>query len=247
MGRKRFWIYLGFITFLGIVVAGYLYWTTNNHPAMPEALESLVSDSEVQVQVDSWLVFTPVGRMPSTGLIFYPGGLVEPSAYAPAGQAIARAGYLVVIPVMPLNLAVFGVNRAADIMAAYPEISNWVIGGHSLGGSMAANYADQNPDDISGLILWASFLADSNDLSDQDIKVASIYGTLDGLATPEEILASRTRLPENTFWVPIEGGNHAQFGWYGPQDGDHPATIDRVDQQSQVVAGSLALLAQVEE
>jgi dienelactone hydrolase len=236
----------GILLFLGIVaVVGFLLWTRVPHSAMPEALENLVSDSNVQVQMDPWLVFSPVDGNLSTGLILYPGGLVDPAAYAPAGREIAKAGYLVIIPPMPLNLAVFGFTVAADIMDTYPETSNWAIGGHSLGGSMAALYVDQNPGEISGLVLWASYPAKMNNLSDDLILVSSIYGTRDGLVTSKEVRESQSRLPADTVWVPIEGGNHSQFGWYGPQDGDNPAIIDRDHQQVLIVESTLALLSQI--
>jgi dienelactone hydrolase len=147
---------------------------------------------------------------------------------------------------MPLNLAVFGANRAASVIQTYPDIQNWVIGGHSLGGSMAALYADKHRDQINGLALLASYPASSNDLSDSTIKVTSIYGTQDGLATKDKIDASRGLLPADTTWISIEGGNHAQFGWYGDQPGDNPATISRQEQQAQIIQATLDLLRSVE-
>ena len=144
---------------------------------------------------------------------------------------------------MPLNLAVFGANAAADVTAAYPDIEHWAIGGHSLGGAMAAKYAFDNPGAMAGLVFWASYPAGSNDLSGADIAVSSIYGSNDGVATPDQVLAAKPLLPANTAWVEITGGNHAQFGWYGPQEGDNPATISREEQQAQTVAATAALLA----
>jgi hypothetical protein len=212
---------------------------------MPEAIASLESDELVEVSQDKWITFTPQDMQTSTGFILYPGGLVEAQAYAPAARAIAEAGYLVVVTPMPLNLAVFNSGAAADVIAAHPEIMNWAIGGHSLGGSMAASFADQNINYIDGLVLWASYPAESNDLSGKPILVTSIYGTLDGVATPEQVLASEPLLPQETVWVPIEGGNHAQFGWYGPQDGDNPAEISRKEQQNQTVKSTLTLLSKI--
>jgi pimeloyl-ACP methyl ester carboxylesterase len=148
---------------------------------------------------------------------------------------------------MPLHLAVFGAERASQVQAAFPEVQHWAIGGHSLGGAMAARSAYRHPGTVEGLVLWAAYPAASDDLSSQDLAVASIYGTQDGLATGEKIAASHPLLPADTHWVAIEGGNHAQFGWYGPQQGDNPATISREVQQQQVVAATLDLLAQLEE
>ncbi len=131
---------------------------------MPEALAALESDELVTVETEPWLIFTPTESTPTTGFIFYPGGKVDYRSYAPQARAIAEAGYLVIIPEMPLNLAVFNANAANDIITAYPDIENWAIGGHSLGGAMAAKYVYDNPDTMNGLVLWASYPAGSNDL-----------------------------------------------------------------------------------
>src|SRR4030066_160258 len=237
--KRRWW--LVFVVVVLVAVAGFVAWGLIIPSPMPEALAALQSDSQVNVTKQSWLVFQPSGRNPSTGLILYPGGRVDPQAYAPQAHTIAAQGYLVVITPMPLNLAVFGANRAGSIIHAYPDIQNWVVGGHSLGGSMAALYADKHRNQINGLVLWASYPASSNNLTDSNIQVASIYGTLDGLATKDKIDASRELLPADTTWVPIEGGNHAQFGWYGDQSGDNPATISRLDQQAQIIQAPLDL------
>jgi hypothetical protein len=248
MRRKRLWVgtLIGIIVVIFLGIGGFILWASNAAETMPEAMASLETDEQVQVSLDAWITFTPLAKEPSTGLIFYPGGLVQAEAYAPAARAIAEAGYLVVITPMPLNLAVLDPSAGADVIEAHPEINNWAIGGHSLGGSMAASYANQNPELITGLALWASYPAGSSDLSGLPIVVTSIYGTLDGVAVPEDVLAAKPLLPENTVWVPIEGGNHAQFGWYGPQDGDNPAQISREDQQQQTVTATVNILNKME-
>jgi len=107
-------------------------------------------------------------------------------------------------------------------------------------------YAYNHNDQIDGLVFWASYPASSNDFSGSAMKVTSIYATLDGLATQDKIDASRKLLPADTTWVKIVGGNHAQFGWYGPQTGDNPATISRLEQQAQAVQSTLELLNSVD-
>lgn len=109
-------------------------------------------------------------------------------------HALATEGYLVIIPRMPLNLAVFGINKAEQVINAYPQVTHWVIGGHSLGGSMAAHYLYQHPDQIEGLVLLASYPASKDDLTRYAGKVLSISGSLDGLATPEKIDSSKLLL-----------------------------------------------------
>jgi len=230
----------GLIIILGI---GFSVWGLTPSKPMTEALDAVRSDDQVSVQSGEWLVFKPTDGEIETGFIIYPGGHVDFRAYAPIAKEIAAKGYRVVIVPMPLNLAVLNPDAALKVIASYPEIKHWAIGGHSLGGAMAAHYIFQHPGDVEGLILWASYSASNEDLSDLEIKVLSISGTKDGLSTPEKIEDSRLRLPADTTWVMIKGGNHAQFGWYGDQSGDNPSEISHLEQQDQVVSATLDFLA----
>jgi MFS transporter, DHA1 family, tetracycline resistance protein len=225
------------------LVIVFVAWGSTPPRPMPEALSALQSDAQVKVTAGQWLTFEPVGEAPTTGLILYPGGRVDYRSYAPAAHAIAAQGYLVIITRAPLNLAVLHPGAASDVIRAYPGIQHWAIGGHSLGGTMAANFANSHPGAVQALILWASYPASSDDLSTSDLKVISISGTLDGLSTPVKIEASRALLPADTTWVAIRGGDHAQFGWYGDQAGDNPATISREEQQAQITEATVAFLA----
>ena len=236
------WVLVGVVAAIVLAVAAFTIWAYTPLGPMPEALAALTSDDQVQVETDPWLTFRPTGSQPDTGFIFYPGGRVDYRAYAPAARQIAARGYLVVIVPMPLNLAVFNPGAASAVIAANPQIQRWAIGGHSLGGAMAANFAKTHLGAVQALVLWASYPAASDDLSASPLKVASISGSLDGLSTIEKVNASRPLLPTSTTWVQIAGGNHAQFGWYGDQAGDNPASISRESQQEQVVIASVRLL-----
>lgn len=246
--HRRWWVWLigGILALILLAGAGFLVWASIAAAPMPEALAALESDDRVAVSQSPWISFTPTQDPHATGFIFYPGGRVDPRAYAPPARAIAEQGYPVYIVPMPLNLAVLGSNRALDVMAADPEIERWVIGGHSLGGAMAASFAVNQPGAVDGLVLWAAFPPSGTDLAQRsELKVASIYGTLDGLATPEEVRAGAALLPADAQFVPIDGGNHAQFGSYGDQAGDNPATISRAEQQAAAVAATAVTLAAV--
>lgn len=242
---KRLLLILGFIV-LALVVGLTIFVNTSGQ-ATAAATAAVQSDVQVHVNSVRWLEFRPAAQTPQVGLIFYPGGLVHPEAYAPLARAIAAQGYLVVIPPMPLNLAVFASDRATEVMAAYPDIRRWAMGGHSLGGAMAARYVYQHPSTMAGLVLWASYPEASASLADRPLQVVSVYGTQDGLATPEKIAASHPNLPPTTRYVAIEGGNHAQFGDYGPQRGDQPATINADAQHAQVVAATVELLEKLSQ
>jgi hypothetical protein len=236
---------------MGILIAlaaiGFVAWGSTPQAATDTALQALVSDSSVRVETEPWITFTPAGASPEAGLIVYPGGHVDPRAYAPLARQISARGYRVVIVPMPLALAVLAPDEALDVMAANPTISSWAIGGHSLGGAMAARFTHAHPGTVDGLVLWAAYPASTDDLSGFDGIVTSVYGRLDGLATGDKIDASRSLLPPDTRWVPIEGGNHAQFGDYGAQSGDGVATIPTAEQQTQAAEATVRVLETIVE
>jgi len=237
--RKWFKILtLGLAALVVVGAVGFYGWTrVARYAAFPEA----VAVAEGAERVRGWTVFAPAGE-PVVGFVFYPGGLVDPVAYAPLMRRLADDGVLAVLVPMPLDLAVFGIGRAAAVIAEFPQVDTWVIGGHSLGGAMAAEFVKGNPAAVAGIALLASYPAASTDLSTLPIRAVSTYGTENGVTPPEGFEASLARLPPGTELVVIDGGNHAQFGYYGPQAGDGVATIPREEQQRQAAATLLAFL-----
>jgi hypothetical protein len=203
--------------------------------------ESLRDGENVLVDENPWLTFTPLNQA-TTGLILYPGARVHPVSYAPAARAIAEAGYLTVVVPMPLNMAVLSPNRAEEVIAAHPDIETWAIGGHSLGGSMAAQFANTHRSDIQGVILWAAYPGVNTSLRNGQQAVQVVYGTSDCIATPPEVLAAKTRLPEQAEIIAVEGGNHAQFGWYEGQIGTCAPSISLAEQQAIVVEAAVDFL-----
>ncbi len=227
------WLGIGLLAVVILAALGFTVWAYTPLRPAPEALAALQSDANVQVSQGPWITFQPVGQQPVNGFIFYPGGRVDPRSYAVTARALAEQGNLVVIVPMPFNLAFFGNERARQVQAAFPQIQHWAIGGHSLGGVAAAMYAHRHPQSLDGLALWAAYPTAGDSLANSALPVLSVYGTEDmGRA---QIEASQPLLPPSTRWVIIEGGNHAQFGDYGPQPGDNPATISRAVQQEQTV------------
>ena len=225
-------IVLASIIVFGIL--GLLVWSkVETYPARMVALSALESTYSVAITQDKFIVFTPTEET-ETGLIFYPGGLVEPAAYAPVLHTIAEEGVLVVITSMPFNLAIFNSGAANAIIDNYPHISNWIIAGHSLGGASAAIFADNNPTKIDSIAFWDSYPPNSADLSDNTIPVISIFGTTNNFPNTENFNEKKYLLPEDTIYVAIEGANHAQFGDYGPQKNDVVASISLAEQHDQV-------------
>jgi hypothetical protein len=236
----------GLLVFFMVAISAFVIWGST--PARPDvlAMQSLESNDVVNVEKGQfWLQFSPTNRTQISGFIFYPGGRVDYRAYAPLMQKIAERGFEVFLIKMPLNLAFLGVDRAGAVIDANPDISYWFIGGHSLGGAMAAAYVYNNPVSMEGLVLWAAYPADNNNLSQSGFPVLSLYADRDGLATPEKIQVSFPLLPKDTMWVEIKGGNHAQFGSYGPQDGDFDATISKEEQHQLIVNATLAFLSEM--
>jgi len=171
---------------------------------------------EVRVLEGGQTAYLP--EQPRAGFIFYPGGKVEHTAYIPLMQACAREGILCVLVEMPFRLAVLDMNAADGIREQFPDVENWYLGGHSLGGAMASAYLENNADGFAGLVLLGAYA--SADLSESHLRVLSVYGSEDGVLNRETYDRSRPNLPEDFTEVVLEGGCHAGFGMYGPQKGD---------------------------
>ncbi|MBW6467590.1 MAG: alpha/beta hydrolase [Coriobacteriia bacterium] len=230
-----------------LVAAAFLVWALTPYRANEMALEAMKSDDRVTVSEGrEGIVFMP-SATPAAGLVLYPGGRVEAKAYAPLARMIAEKGYLVVVQPMPLNLAVFGIGRAQRALDAFPSIDVWAVGGHSLGGSMAVEFAAREPDRVDGLVFLASYPASSADLTDSGLDVISVWGTNDGLVTRDDVEESRFRLPPSAEMIVIDGGNHAGFGAYGKQSGDGGSTLADGAQASTTAAGVAGLLERISE
>jgi hypothetical protein len=234
---------IGAVVVLLVAVLGFVGWTmANRYQAQPsEMAPPIPTDAPRR----AWRVFKP-STPTETGFIFYPGGLVEADAYAWLGPQFAQRGIFTVIVPMPLDLAVLNPSEANRVLAAFPEIKTWAIGGHSLGGAMSGQFMMRYPDAIdrvNKLILWGARLTDSMDLTAKPIKVASVFGTLDTVAPPD--LTDEMRLVglprDTTSLFPVEGGNHSMFGDYGLQSGDTPLAIPLEEARQQIIEDSMTV------
>jgi len=243
--RINFWLSL--LVGLGIVLisamVGFLFWA--NHPMGPEqvAQSCLTSPDGINIQFEKYgLVLTPcVENDPpakNMGVIFYPGGRVHHLAYLPVLQRLVCFGYPVFLVRMPCYMAVFDYQRAGKVMAMHPEVSNWAIGGHSLGGAMAAHYAARHPKRFRGLFLWGAYPSERDNFSTLGLPVQMICAECDGITTQEKVDRVRAQLPADVRWMEIEGGNHAQFGDYGPERKDSPAKLS-ANMQWDMIAGEM--------
>jgi dienelactone hydrolase len=242
MKRALKWIGILFLAAILIGAAGFVFWAETPSQPQQAALEAMKSDDKVTVtDTGKYITFEPVHGSATNGFIFYPGGHVEYRAYAPILHQIAAQGILVVLVPVRLNQALFDIEAGAPVLKDFPQIKVWTTGGHSLGGVASALFAQNHPE-IRGIVFWASYPADDK-LKNANIKMLSIYGTEDGgLDNGAKIEQNKVLQPADTLFVVIQGGNHGQFGDYGPQPGDRPATISPQEQWQQTTDATVNFL-----
>lgn len=232
--RKKRKIAAGILLAVLVLVAGGFFWYVSNYyRAEDVALEVLASGDHLEVQ-NNLTILSP-SYPTDTAIIFYPGAKVEAAAYLPLLDQLRQTGLTCVLVEMPFHLAIFDVNAAKDVMAQFPDIRHWYMAGHSMGGAMASWFAADHADEVDGLILLGAYLYGDYPPAD----TLTIYGSLN------QSVEDKIDYAENV--VEIEGGNHAQFGNYGPQKGDMPATISAEEQQAQTVEAISDFIAQQQE
>ncbi len=237
--RRTLWSWLlGLTLTCAVLLAVANTWVHGQYPYGSEATAALASNTAVTVmRTDDTITFIPAQA--KAGFVFYPGGLVPTEAYAPLLRSLAEEGILCVALDMPLRLAVLDMYAADGIPAQHPDVTRWAIGGHSLGGAMAASYAANHGEGLAALVLLAAY---STAEVPENLAVVSIFGDEDQVMNREKYAQYRTNLPENTVEVIISGGNHAKFGDYGHQKGDGTATITAQEQLDVTLQAILPVL-----
>lgn len=234
VNSKKKLILIAVLAVIFIVAAAFTYYVSDYYHADNRALAALKSTEAYTVSdTADFITFTPTTNKSTTGIIFYPGAKVQAESYAVIASKLAQNGYTTIIVKMPFNLAFFGTDKADDVIKKHTEINKWVIGGHSIGGVFASEYALKNQDKISGVVYLAAY--PSTNASNATFKALSIRGSLDGLTTAGDISKNLDKFPANTHFITIPGGNHYNFGDYGVQDGDNNSTITREEQQNLTV------------
>ncbi len=216
------WARISLITIISLIlllIGSFFIYVSDYYRADDVAIAVMQSASTIHVQ-DNIVTLSPATSS-DTALIFYPGAKVEHYAYLPILEKIKEtSGITCILVKMPFNMAIFNANAADKIMDQFPEIENWYIGGHSMGGAMASNYASKHPEKVKGLILLGAYVYGNYPAED----ALTVYGTFN------TSVADKIDYTENI--VVIQGGNHAQFGNYGKQKGDPDATISSLEQQN---------------
>lgn len=244
--RVRTWLARSGLLIGAVVLLGLIAWL---RPLSADqiALDALDDGDGVSVDASrSMIRLTPIAEPGSVGLAFYPGAKVDPQAYAHVLRPIAEAGFAVVIFKQPYNLAILDSN-AADATVGDPDdaIDGWVIAGHSLGGAMAARYAEQQRDELVGLLLYAAYpVVDMSDRS--GLAAMSVFGTADGVADPADIEEGMTDLPPTAEFVAVDGAIHSFFGDYGLQNGDGTPGVSREAAQRVIADASIRFLQSID-
>ena len=245
---RRVWIMLG----LSATVV-FVTWSLIAYRASPAARAAIRSDAAAAVRHEDGIwSFTPSRPVPAgrPALVFFPGALVDPVAYAPLLRAVAGAGFPAYLVELPRRGAFGGADdpaldvRLERLLGRPGAPTRWIVAGHSRGGVVASRVAaTRRGSGFAGLVLIGTSHPRDVDLGTLAVPVTKVVGTRDGLASPAEVEANRAKLPRSTRWVWIEGGNHSQFGWYGFQPGDRRATLAASAQREAMIRAVLEALA----
>lgn len=232
---RRVLLVVGII--LALLAAAFTIYASVYYHADERAQAACVADGTVAINDTADALVFGDPQTARAGFIFYPGAKVQAEAYAPLMRTLADKGFLCVIEKMPCNLAFFRIDAAQQAIGAYPQVTRWFVGGHSLGGAMASMWAAGNSTKIDGIVFLGSYPA--ADLSTTSLRALSLYGSEDGVLNRASYANAAASRPASWTEQVIEGGNHAGFGDYGAQEGDGTATIS-AQQQQQMTADALA-------
>ena len=228
MNRRLRTSLISILLLVVLMAVTFVVYVSDYYRVDEAALAALQNEGNIRVQ-GNLTILSP--DIPSDiALIFYPGAKVEHTAYIPILEKLRQEGITCVLIRMPFKMAIFSSNAADKVFHVLPDVLDWYIGGHSMGGAMASSYAARNKDRIKGLILLGAYIY--GDVSPKN--ALTIYGTLNAN------LEKNINYTENV--VIIEGGNHAQFGNYGEQKGDPPGAISREEQQETAVEAILRFI-----
>ena len=225
-GRKIIICSVSAVVMIAVIAAACGAYLNSYYRADSDSIDAFSADFTVQGRevADGVIAYEPEKAV--AGLIFYPGGLVEYTAYEPLMQACAEKGILCILLKMPFHLAVLDMNAADGVQAQFPQIEKWYIGGHSLGGAMASSYAAKHADEFDGVVLLGAYATEDI----RSLNVISLYGSEDKVMNKEKYDEYISNLPADFTEIVIEGGCHAGFGMYGPQDGDGTPAITAAEQ-----------------
>lgn len=230
--KTKITIFTIFLVTIALIIGMATYLHSASYAPSPAAI---TATKNAQVSKDATVFKSKHSRLT---VIFYPGAMVEPNSYSIWARDVAKAEYTVKIAHFPLNMAFFKLNAADSLVQTKDK---YVIGGHSLGGAMAARYAHKCKNKkLKGVFFLASYADEKGRLDNKPYSTLSITATHDGVLNWNNYKKYKKYLPKDTSYVSIKGGNHGGFGSYGNQKGDKKATISNYKQQ-QIIAKQIII------
>ena len=215
---------------LGII---FMIWQFSTYQARDIPEEDYVSTDTINVHEDDDLLSFSVMDSELSELVFLPGGGVQPRAYVPLARNLAEEGFTVHIVKMPYRMPVWGYDKILDLFDW--ENGRFVLGGHSQGAKMAAQFAYEHPELPAALFLIATTHPRDIDMSHMSMRTVKILGDRDGLVESADVAVNIPKLPIGSSLLTIEGANHSQFGHMGHLLMDGTPAISREEQQRKTV------------
>ncbi|MFC3121512.1 alpha/beta hydrolase [Agaribacter flavus] len=232
---KRIWVAMGIVFTLWLV---YSMQAKNLPDGLFES-NALITFEEHK----EYFRYTPTHQFDEV-LIFFPGALVDTRAYLPLSKQLAEKNISVYLIKMPLRQARLGYHKPISLNLLSDESKTYTLVGHSQGAKMAAQLVYENPALFDRLVLIGTTHPRDISIANSSIPIMKIYGSRDGVADENTIMANKSKLPSHTQFLKIEGANHAQFAYYGFQLGDSAADIDRETQQSITLTNILSFISE---
>lgn len=227
------------------LVGIFMIWNIGTYQSRNLPKDTFDNSNNVLVEeTGDQIIFKSTEKIKSLEVIFFQGGLVDPKAYAPLCRQLAESGFTTHLIKTPFRLPLYGYQKISELFNF--EQGNYVIGGHSQGGKMAAQFVFENPELLKGIFLLGTSHPKDIDLSNLNIPALKLYGENDGLASVEEVLANESKLPAGSKSVLIKGGNHSQFGYLGTLLTDNHASISLEKQQELTIQNLVAFLKGIE-
>lgn len=170
-------------------LVGFFYLSI--HYSAAEEVLAVLSDPAGATITKIYGGYIVDGPGEKVAMIFYPGAKVDTEAYLPLMKRIADNGVDCFLADMPMRIALFNKN-AADQFISHYNYDCWLLGGHSMGGMIAAGYASEHSDKIDGVVLLAAY---PNEKMSDSVGLLSIYGTRDGVLNRKAYEKSKPLFP----------------------------------------------------
>lgn len=156
-------------------------------------------------------VFKPLNAIPKYGLVFFVGTFINPNNYDYLGEALAKQGYVVIIPNSILAYWQYDTKSlpiTTSTQQLFPDIQ-FFVGGHSQGGGAALRFACENLANTCGAVFFAPLMQyNTRSVSDDDERSYDNYaGRIERDESGRIITVSDTLVDTNLHTLLLEADN----------------------------------------